>query len=186
MATFLRRFLFASPPSAVLLQMCKDTAQDASTGDSTADLDATLSEYEIITASDADILTSQACRTTIDVASSESTELGQQRSAVDEDYMNLNVRPLTYVEVLVNGLAQPGQSVKFNMSKSGSSASAGRNSRKFENKMFARGPDDWRNELAYEEDEDKYWFGDRKMCRGRERQKSLVMDRRARLRAMMV
>ncbi|KAJ8101461.1 hypothetical protein POJ06DRAFT_251603 [Lipomyces tetrasporus] len=187
------------------------------------DWDATLAEYEIITPCDADILTQPGTNLTIDLhhtiapvdvdmwesesisagTSSTSCKASSPATSSQEDYLDLHVRPLTYVEAFLNGLpsserhlrlgARQGQSGAAELTRPTTPQSAKRligtrdlKSRKFETKMFNLGSGAWHMAMPPEDDEDRYLFTDRKVCRSRQREKSLVMDKRARLRALMV
>ncbi|KAK9322473.1 hypothetical protein V1517DRAFT_323241 [Lipomyces orientalis] len=185
------------------------------------DWDATLAEYEIITPGDADILTQPGTNLTIDVhhtkgpvdvwesesisagTSSTSCKAPSSATSSQEDYLDLHVRPLTYVEAFLNGLPSSERHLRLGARQSQSGAAElthpttpqstkrligtrDLKSRKFETKMFNLGSGALHMAMPPEDDEDRYLFTDRKVCRSRQREKSLVMDKRARLRALMV
>ncbi|KAK9368484.1 hypothetical protein V1509DRAFT_623050 [Lipomyces kononenkoae] len=171
------------------------------------DWDATLAEYEIVTPYDADILTQPGTNLTIDVlnakapapvdvsesdatsaatslSSTSSCKVPSSASSSQEDYLDVHVRPLTYVEAFRNGLPPKGRHLPLSARQSPRTSVM--MSRKLETKMFNLGPGAWHMAMPADDDDDHYFIADQKACRSRQREKSLIMDKRARLHAMMV
>ncbi|KAK9331594.1 hypothetical protein V1520DRAFT_337201 [Lipomyces starkeyi] len=232
MSSLLRRLLYPYAPTSVPVGRdvvggtVSQNADAADGGDIPSenlfDWDATLAEYEIITPYDADILTQSGTNLTIDVlnarapadlseseaasavTSSTSCKAPSSAASSQEDYLDLHVRPLTYVEAFLNGLPPKGRQLRLSARQgpSGSEADLARptippsaspligtrdlKSRKFETRMFNLGSGAWHIAMPAEDNEEHYLFTDRKACRSRQREKSLVMDKRARLRALMI
>ncbi|KAK9384727.1 hypothetical protein V1515DRAFT_318441 [Lipomyces mesembrius] len=226
MSSLLRRLLYPYAPTSVpggrdvvggTVSQNAEAADGADIpSENLIDWDATLAEYEIITPYDADILTQPGTNLTIDVlnarapaevsesetasavTSSTSCKAPSSATSSQEDYLDLHVRPLTYVEAFLNGLPSKGRQLRLSARQgpfgSGSEAASASpliethdlKSRKFETRMFNLGSGAWHMAMPGEDIEEHYLFTDRKACRSRQREKSLVMDKRARLRALMI
>ncbi|KAK9240575.1 hypothetical protein V1525DRAFT_209508 [Lipomyces kononenkoae] len=209
MPSLLRRLLYPYAPTSVPVPLSRNA--DATDGtealsENVIDWDATLAEYEIVTPYDADILTQPGSNLTIDVlnakapppadasesdapsaaTSSTSFKVPSSATSGQEDYLDLHVRPLTYVEAFRNGLPPKGRHLPLSARQSPRTSVL--MSRKLETKMFNLGPGAWHMAMPADDDDEHYvaTIADRKACRSRQREKSLVMDRRARLHAMMV
>ncbi|KAK9495868.1 hypothetical protein V1508DRAFT_408683 [Lipomyces doorenjongii] len=224
MSSLLRRLLYPYAPTSVpagrdvVGGTVSQNADAANVGDITSenliDWDATLAEYEIIMPYDADVLTQPGTNLTIDVlnarvpvdvsesetasavTSSTSCKAPSSATSSQEDYLDLHVRPLTYVEAFLNGLPPKGRQLRLSARQAPSGSEAASispligthdlKSRKFETKMFNLGSGAWHMAMPAEDNEEHYLFTDRKACRSRQREKSLLMDKRARLRALMI